>query len=48
MIVSIEGEPKECQADFYEREGADWAFNAGSLEVLRVPVDTTASITKAR
>jgi hypothetical protein len=37
----------EVTADFYEREGEDWAFVLGGDEVYRIKIGDVISIAKA-
>ena len=47
LITKMDGTSDEILADHYEREGDEWVFLVGSQEVLRIPIDAIASITKA-
>jgi hypothetical protein len=47
LITKMDGTSSEHLADHYEREGDEWVFMIGSKEVLRIPIDEIASITKA-
>jgi hypothetical protein len=47
LITKMDGTSDEILADHYEREGDEWVFLVGSQEVLRIPIDDIASITKA-
>jgi hypothetical protein len=48
LIMDAEGQPLEIEADFYERDGEDWVFITGAVEVLRIPTAGTIGISKAR
>lgn len=43
----MDGTSDDVMADHYEREGDEWVFLIGSIEVLRIAIDAIASITKA-
>jgi len=47
LINKTDGTSSEILADHYEREGDEWVFMIGNREVLRIPIDEIASITKA-
>ena len=47
LITKMDGTSNEILADHYEREGDEWVFMIGSREVLRIPIEHIASITKA-
>jgi hypothetical protein len=47
LITKFDGTSEEILADHYEREGDAWVFLIGSTEVLRMPIEEIASITKA-
>lgn len=46
-ITKMDGTSDDVMADHYEREGDEWVFLIGSIEVLRIAIDAIASITKA-
>jgi hypothetical protein len=48
LIMFRSGLTQEIEAQFYERVLDEWVFTAAGVDVLRVPVDSVASISKAR
>jgi hypothetical protein len=46
-LVTNVGSAHEVTADFYERQGEDWAFILRGDEVYRIKIDDVLSIAKA-
>lgn len=47
LVLFGSGSSQEFDADFYEQGGSDWIFTATGSEVVRIPIWTVVSITKA-
>jgi hypothetical protein len=45
-VMSGKAGSQEVEADFYERQGADWVFYAGDAEVFRLPITDVEAVVR--
>ena len=46
LITFVSGSSQEVEADAYEQDGWDWVFSVAGDEVLRIPIERVAGISK--